>query len=152
MKPFRCLPLSICPEGSSRQVITLSFLFIALFDIFLVIACAERTFKKAFLSRVATKLKVTGRRVKTFEDQLESKSEDIDIDTFACMSEPFYPSMENMKTEIRVQGICKEVGSSREEILHQQDVLVRDGSFLGVMGPSGSGKSKISAYLRVVQY
>jgi hypothetical protein len=156
VSPFPCDPLSVCPEGSLKQIPGLPFLCIAILDLALLFAWVT-TYWRGPLVKEMTKLLSRLRGSKTLEhepeagprDRAMSKASNGDIHTGIFPS--FVEQTRSNKVEIQFRDISMCVGPSKSRILHQQNGNIRAGSFLGVMGPSGSGKCKSYAHSECIQ-
>lgn len=146
VSPFPCAPLSVCPEGSYKQIHVLPFLCIGLLDFALLLVWTSSYWREP-LNRLA-KFISPFRSHKTREPELEAGSESHGLSVVSNGPDhvgifpSFIEQSRQRQVEIQFRGISMRAGSSQREILRHQDGDVRAGSFLGVMGPSGSGKCR----------
>lgn len=146
VSPFPCAPLSVCPEGSYKQIHVLPFLCIGLLDFALLLVWTSSYWREP-LNRLV-KFILPFRRNRTREPELEVGSRGRGLSAVSNSPDhvgifsSFMEQCRHRRVEIQFRGISMRAGSSKREILRHQDGNVRAGSFLGVMGPSGSGKCR----------
>lgn len=146
VSPFPCAPLSVCPEGSYKQIQVLPFLCIGLLDFALLLLWTSSYWWEP-LNKLFKPIS-TFRKNRTHEPEPEAgeRCRGLSVVSNGPDDIGIFPSFieqsRHRQLEIQFRGISMRVGSSKREVLRHQDGDIRSGSFLGVMGPSGSGKCR----------
>lgn len=155
--PFPCATLSVCPEGSLRQIPVLPFLCIGVLDLVLLLAWISAYWRGPLWHKLTKLLSLfRGDRTREPEPEAGSRARGLSTISNGDHNTGIFPSFveqtRSREVEIQFRDISMSVGRSKNEILHQQDGDIRAGSFLGVMGPSGSGKCKSSMHSKTRAY
>jgi hypothetical protein len=150
VEPLKCFRLSSCPEGSEKEIPIAGLLCSFLLDIVVILVVA-RPFLLRWISHLwRGKLNIRARP----QEQLEPDSEkaakcrgkntpSVPTDRNLDISRFFNPTGSHSVftgNEVAFRGLSMRPTRSGIETLCPQDGVIPAGCFLGVMGPSGSGK------------
>lgn len=152
VEPWKCSALSSCPKGSEKQTPFAGILCCFLLDIVVILVMA-RPFFSGWISQLRRGRFNDGAGSR---DQLEPDSEkaaecrrndktSADKDTNFDLSRFFNPTGSHLASsgsEVTFHGLSMRPTQSGIETLCPQDGIIPAGCFLGVMGPSGSGKCR----------
>ncbi|KAE8157559.1 P-loop containing nucleoside triphosphate hydrolase protein [Aspergillus tamarii] len=150
VNPTPCMALSICPAGSEKEVQLLGLLCLLLVDAALIIAYCWRHMKSL------RALSCTMRWKKPLEDtgvplQPHTAASDTYSPTKTCWLTGLQPrGVEECRSPlpgngifIKFEGICLCLRQKDRPILTGISGEAHRGSLLGILGPSGSGKSSL---------
>ena len=153
-EPWPCDAVSVCPSNSSRHFSLTGIVATGLLDLLIVVIAAQPRMKRLWHAWRRSKI------LKLVDDQeppTEIASENVnqEIEELQITSEetslPLHQFVKSLQRCIQRSDIGLEIGfdqlgfqlqSGGRSILKGVSGIVKPGSLLGVMGPSGAGKCK----------
>lgn len=128
VEPFKCLPLSICPTGSMKELHLVGVLCCILLDVILLCLWLWPWLRR----HLSAKIEVDNVETPSVP-HLEGHNHEL-IPIF------LNESSRNVGLEVRFNDVGLCIKPSGKQILSGASGSALEGSVLGIMGPSGSGK------------
>ena len=127
VEPFMCLPLSICPTGSMKELHLVGVLCCILLDVILLCLWLWPWLRKHLSAKI---------EVENIETLPVPRLEEHKHELLPVLNE----SSHNVGLEVRFNEVSFCIKPSGKKILSGISGTAQEGSVLGIMGPSGSGK------------
>ena len=153
-EPRRCDAVSVCPAKSSRHFSLSGIVALGLLDLLIVLIAAQPRMKRFWYARKRSKRRASKHDheppVESLPGKVNQETEELRF-TSEEIFLPLHQFVKSLQRCIQLSDIGLEIGfdqlgfqlpSGGRSILEGVSGIVKPGSLLGVMGPSGAGKCK----------